>query len=99
MFGVDIENSVLVYTILKHFSLEIKSYSLLFGDNSFNRTANSQFFGMKVCHMSYSIFCNQWNLGHVLIVLSHEESRGLSYDLSYDLLGACCRINEASLRR
>ena len=21
----------------------------------------------KICHMSHSTFCNQWNLGHVLI--------------------------------
>ena len=55
-------------TSLKQFSLEIKSYSPFFGDSSFYRTANSQFFGMKRCHMSHSTFFNQWNLGHVLIV-------------------------------
>ena len=45
----------------------VKELFLLFGDDSFYRTANSQFFGMKRCHMSRSIFCNQWNLIHVLI--------------------------------
>ena len=54
-------------TSLKQFSLEIKSYSPFFGDNSFYRTANSQFFGIKRYHMSHSTFCYLWNLGHVLI--------------------------------
>ena len=53
-------------TSLKPFSLEIKSYSLLFGDNSFYRTANSHF-SMKKCHMSHSTFCIQWDLSRVLI--------------------------------
>ena len=53
-------------TSFKQFSLEIKSFPL-FGDNSYYYTANSQFCGMKKCHMSHSTFCNQWNLSHVLI--------------------------------
>ena len=43
-------------TSLKQFSLEIKISSPFFGDNSFYRTANSHFFGMKRCYMSQSTF-------------------------------------------
>ena len=38
----------------KQFSLVIKRYCPLFGDNSLYRTTNSQFYGIKKCH-----FCNQ----------------------------------------
>ena len=53
-------------TSFNQFGLEIKSYSP-FWDNSFYRTANPQFFGMKKFHMSHSTFCIQWNLSPVLI--------------------------------
>ena len=54
-------------TSLKQFSLEIKISSPFFGDNSFYRTANSQFFwDEKVLYVTEHI-CIQWNSGHVLI--------------------------------
>ena len=39
----------------------------LFRDDSFYCTVNSQFFGMKKCHMLHGTFGNQCNLSHVLI--------------------------------
>ena len=54
-------------TSLKQFSKKIKELFPLLGDNSLYSTANSQLFGMKMCHMSHSTFCNQWKLEHVLI--------------------------------
>ena len=54
-------------TSLKQFSLEIKSYSPFLEIALFTVQQILNFFGMKRCHMSHSTFCNQWNLGHVLI--------------------------------
>ena len=54
-------------TSLKQVSLKIKSYSPFFGDDSFYRKANSQFFGTITCHVSHSTFCNQCILNHVLV--------------------------------
>ena len=69
---------------LKQFTLEIKS-SFLFGDNSYYRMANAQFFGVKRCHMSHSTFCNQRNLGHVLIEKVLYDKCHLLSRLSYIL--------------
>ena len=49
----------------KQFSLEIKSNSPFLEMTLF--TANSQFFGIKKCHMSHSTFCNKLRFSHVLI--------------------------------
>ena len=65
--------------VKKQFSLEIKSNPPFLEMTLF--TANSQFFGIKKCHMSHSTFCYKLSFSHVLIEKVQFLSK-LSYIIS-----------------